>query len=558
MHSFGPYVSVAGHRYIRDPSRLLLTLNSSNQSDPSIESQGTFLDRYGLMPEGSEQSLNPHEITRSEQQLFVFAMDKIPDDTRLGIETEPEVVVASSVFRHPDFAPEDRRGLAAILSTSVCIVPEPGVTEADRNRIADDMRELGFKERRYFGRRQRTFQVFEAIDPLATRAEHILTLAAQLPHVQSAEPDLYPMLEPTAHVPSDRHFTKQWSMCAIGAGGAGVTAWDYAHGADHVTVAVIDSGVLLDHEDLCCAPGVGAPAGTNLDGGPTDFGHGRVDCHGTRCAGIIGALHNSSGVAGLAGGCRILSINYRPPTSSNIAWAIEQAVARDAQIISMSFTSPHYRASCVAAAVAHARARGVLMCASAGNEAHIVGYPARFAEVMAVGATDRLDDPAADVQTTPCAGFGHPMQTGYLAQDYAVSVAAPGVDIATTDVDGGYFVDPGFTGTSAATPHVAGLAALLMSGFAPLHGDGDEVRRIIERTCDKVSHVEYSLRPNFPNGPISRELGYGRINALRAMQLANDELPSASGGGHSSPNGQIASMDDDSRTPLNPSDEIGT
>jgi hypothetical protein len=103
-----------------------------------------------------------------------------------------------------------------------------------------------------------------------------------------------------------------------------------------------------------------------------------------------------------------------------------------------------------------------------------------------------------------------------------ISVVAPGVDIPTTDIQGsagfgaGDFITD-FWGTSAATPHVAGLAALLISANSTLRNV--DVQRIIERTADKVGNLPYLLWG--AHGLWNDEMGYGRINAYRALRIAS-------------------------------------
>jgi hypothetical protein len=154
--------------------------------------------------------------------------------------------------------------------------------------------------------------------------------------------------------------------------------------------------------------------------------------------------------------------------------------------------------------------RGGLGCVvlfSSGNDYNsTVSYPARLSNVIAVGATSVNDS-----------------RESYSNYGSALDVVAPGgnKNIYTTDIVGfaGYSTSDyasDFDGTSAACPHAAGVAALILSVNRCL--TGTEVKQILELSCDKVGG--YCYNPGKANGLWNNQMGYGRINAYKAVQYA--------------------------------------
>lgn len=169
-----------------------------------------------------------------------------------------------------------------------------------------------------------------------------------------------------------------------------------------------------------------------------------------------------------------------------------------------------------------------LICAATGNKNNSsIDFPAKSRFVMACGASDQNDNRQSP--SSPISWGPDLPGSNYGAE---MSVVAPGVRIPTTDIvgSGGYnssgdsMLD--FQGTSAATPHVSGLAGLIFSIYPDI--SPAEARNTIERTADKVGTVPYAIDPRYPNGKWNKEMGYGRINALRAVLAAaplNPDLP---------------------------------
>ena len=379
-----------------------------------------------------------------------------------------------------------------------------------------------------------------------TAAESGQTLArkaAALHGVLSVEFD-WLKLETYQLIPNDPFYTNQWNMQQIGAEGA----WGMELGNANIWIAIIDSGFDLAHPDINYTPNSGgtlthfnADEFLNGDPPPYDAGPSGVP-HGTAVAGISGATTtNSQGVAGIAGGCRIMPVRLGTiPTSARVAAGINWAANNGAQVGNLSLTTT----ATVAAtdAVVNAWTSGMLLCAATGNSggdaiSPPIGFPANHPNVIAVGASDRNDE-----RKRPASADGECWGSQFGNE---IDVVAPGVNIWTTDeqANSGYNDNNGgpvnwscvnyassgdatgnylsvFNGTSAATPHVTGLAALVLSANPAL--SNQQVRNILESTCDKVNSglYPYAVVAGRENGTWHEEMGYGRLNAVRALTVA--------------------------------------
>jgi len=319
-----------------------------------------------------------------------------------------------------------------------------------------------------------------------------------------------PLLTPTSIAPNDTLFPQQWDMTRIEAGGPGTTGWDITTGVATTVVCVLDEGCDLTHPDLrFAAPGInlGTMSG---DGSPTGN-------HGTACAGIVAATYNNgTGVTGVAGDARILPVAFDAWTDVEVAAGINYASANGASIISMSFGWNGWSPAIIDPAIQSAFNNDLVMCVATHNYNGPITYPATNPLVIAVGASDEVDN-----RKTPMSPDGEPWGSNFGPQ---ISVVSPGVHIPTTDRQGaaGYNAtdyDLVFNGTSSATPHVAGLAALIRSVYPTL--DNLQVRAHIERTAQKVGAVAYAETAGKSNGSWNQEMGYGRINVFRALDEAD-------------------------------------
>ena len=340
--------------------------------------------------------------------------------------------------------------------------------------------------------------------------------------------DKMPMDSPLTFTPNDTYFSGQWNLAQISA----PAAWNFTTGSPGVVVALVDTGCDLTHPDLQFFS-QGINCATMMPPGSEVFFQGPG--HGTCTAGIAAAvINNGQGVAGIAGSCLVLPVASVSFSDTEVAFGINYAADNGANVISMSISINE--GTIVDMALTYALSKDIVLCAAAGNEnTSPIGYPASYPGVMAIGGTDQNDNrknPMSPDMECWGASFGD-----------GLSVSAPAVQIWSTDLQGslGFNNDGGpyladcvtypvagdaagdyfnwFGGTSAATPHVAGFAALLRSQYPSL--SGVQVRSIIERTADKVGSTPYAVNPTYPNGPWNDQLGYGRINLFKGLDFAD-------------------------------------
>ncbi|MFC7080085.1 S8 family peptidase [Halorussus caseinilyticus] len=216
------------------------------------------------------------------------------------------------------------------------------------------------------------------------------------------------------------------------------------NGAD---VAIIDTGIDGNHPDLEANLGAGAYA-TQCSSYSAEctYGWGDDNGHGTHCAGIAGAVDNYEGVVGVGSEITLHAVKVLGSRGggsySDIAAGIEYVADQGWDVGSLSLGGS--ASSSVRDAVQYADSRGVTLVAAAGNSGpctDCVGYPAAYPETIAVSSTNSNDDLSSFSSTGP-----------------EVDIAAPGSDIYSTYVGGGYET---LSGTSMACPHVAGAAGIL-------------------------------------------------------------------------------------------------
>lgn len=333
------------------------------------------------------------------------------------------------------------------------------------------------------------------------------------PNVEYAELNgiAYPAWTPTG--PNDPFYVsnQQWALNNTGATGGTVDrdidapqAWNVTHGSASQTIAIVDTGIAANHPDLA---GKVIDSRNWYDGSDTQDGYG----HGTHVAGIAAAAtDNATGVAGVCPDCTLLNAKVCDDSGScpydrianGVLWSVgcEWRDARDnclspvrAKSVNISIAGT-YNSTTLQSAVNRAWERGAVIACAAGNAGvNTRYYPAAYGNCIAVAATD-----ANDVRAS-WSNYG----SGW------VDVAAPGVGILSTlNPTATTFSDPSgygqLSGTSMASPHVAGLAGLVWStGVSTTKA----VRQRIESTADAITGTGSAWSK-------------GRINACRAVNGA--------------------------------------
>ncbi|MGK7899359.1 MAG: S8 family serine peptidase, partial [Xenococcus sp. (in: cyanobacteria)] len=338
-----------------------------------------------------------------------------------------------------------------------------------------------------------------------------------------AEPDFLVNFEIQAT--NDDLFDDQWGLENTGQNGGTVgidinasDAWNLTTGDDSIVVAVLDHGIELDHPDM---PNISALSFDTVTGTSPSVVRGS---HGTACAGIVGAAQNNSqGISGVAPNITLMSISdplrLGPNASQRLADGLNWAWQNGADVISNSWGHNQLASPLIDDAIDNAinqgrSGLGTVVVFATGNGNGAVIYPANSnPDILAVGAmspcAERKNPLSCDGETLWGSNFGD-----------EIDVVAPGVLIPTTDRQGAAGYDSGdytltFNGTSSATPHVAGIAALILSQNPNL--TQEEVVAIIERNAQKVGPYNYQQVPGHDSGTWNNEMGYGLVDAFASL-----------------------------------------
>jgi len=376
-----------------------------------------------------------------------------------------------------------------------------------------------------------SFGTFARIETNKGLSDKAFATLASNPEIEYVEPNYIISLNKAksteaaadeAPMPKDNNFNKQWGLKNDGKNGSifssGVAgedinilrAWNITKGSSAVKIAVIDTGVDYTHPDLKDQidvnllelngkPGVDDDGNgyvddvygydfANKDADPQD-GHG----HGTHCAGVIGASHNGLGVAGVMANVKIVPIKFISDSGSgetiDAIAAMDYAIKRGVKVMSNSWGGDENEQS-LEDAIKAAEAAGITFVAAAGNDSanndSTASFPANYdiSNVISVGSF------TSSGSMSSFSNYG--LKT--------VHVTAPGSNILSTYNLGGYAT---LSGTSMATPHVAGVVGLLLSQEPNL--TPAQIRERLVRTSVKTAKLR------------NASLSGGRVDAYRAL-----------------------------------------
>ncbi|WP_059104808.1 S8 family peptidase [Shouchella shacheensis] len=292
--------------------------------------------------------------------------------------------------------------------------------------------------------------------------EHVPYLSVEL---ESEEVDSVEALEEVEFVEPDYQVQAFEQAIPPGVENVGALVSHYrgelGAGAD---VAIIDSGIAA-HEDLNVVGGV-----SFVDSEPS---YEDNNGHGTHVAGTVAALDNNHGVLGVSPAANLYAVKVLGSDgmgqNSDIIRGIDWAIENDIDIANLSLGGPT-PSQALEDAVNRADNSGVLLVAATGNSgAGSVSYPARYDSVLAVGAVDSSNQKANFSQ------YGE-----------GLDIVAPGVEIGSTYLGNSYH---SLSGTSMASPHVAGVAALLKGQHPWL--SNDEIRERLKETATPIGDALY-------------------------------------------------------------------
>ncbi|MEM7298572.1 MAG: S8 family serine peptidase, partial [Bacteroidota bacterium] len=329
------------------------------------------------------------------------------------------------------------------------------------------------------------------------------------PNVLYAEPIV---MDRPLYSPSDPFTTSQYYLDNIQA----YDAWDITRGDDDITIAIIDTGVDLDHEDL--ASNLWTNEADPIDGVDNDengyvddfWGYDFADDdsdpeadqndHGARVAGIAGAsTDNGVGMAGVGFNTKIAALKgFRSEDglSNGLFDAILYAADNGIQVLNLSWGSIREPLQSEQDIINYAvLERDVIIVAAAGNDgtkttAEEKFYPASYENVLSIGGSDEGDN-----------------KWSGSSYNYAVDLIAPASTILSTTTGDGYNSSGGF-GTSFASPMVAAAAALVKDQFPGLNAQ--QIMERVRVTADDIYDVGSNIS-------FDGKLGKGRLNVYRAV-----------------------------------------
>lgn len=498
-------------------------------------------------------------------QLTEFKVDPAQkDEVMQQVRAADEVNYASHVYQIKD-NPASR--VYFTNQITIQFAPEVGA-----ETIAAIAQEFGLEQVKPIVGIPNTF-VFQLTAQSTENPVKITNRLISRSQVLTAEPNVI-VRQQLLYRPKDPLYPKQWHLHHNGGQDLAPNshvfaeqAWDITRGSRSIVVAIMDDAVDLNHPDFQGVGKVVAPRdfkGRDFDPKPDQQG----EDHGTACAGVAVAEENGVGVVGIAPGCALMPIRTTGfLDDETIETLFDWAVQKGAAVISCSWgpsavyypLSLRQRAAITRAATQGRDGKGCVIVFAAGNANRpingrvnesgwqrnaISGSTNWFngftvhPDIITVSACTSLNKKAIysnwGSEISVCApsnnappGVGLP-SLGYVYTPPQVQVPIRGLGIVTADRVSQSGYDPGnftntFGGTSSACPLVAGVAALVLSANPDL--TAQEVRQILEQTADKIVDADpdpqFGFRKGtYENGGRSDWFGYGKVNALKAVQAA--------------------------------------
>jgi thermitase len=338
-----------------------------------------------------------------------------------------------------------------------------------KDGVGENKKEKFFKDKGLEGETENfKFAKITTIKVPTNQIEKVIDVLEEDPNVEYAEPDYYAK---PSFVPNDPKYKNQWWLHKIKA----EKAWDITKGSPSVNVAILDNGVDVTHPDLS------SKIVKRKNNQNDEIGHG------THVAGIAAAAtNNGMGVASIGNKVNLYVADVGTNIGVNLSKATDAlywAADNGADVVNMSYTS-FEKTQTEEKAINYAYNKGLVLVSCAGNFGRKTKmYPAAFNNVIAVAATDSKD-----------------YKTDFSHYGTWVDIAAPGLEILSTDKGGGYITH---FGTSMASPIVAGVAALIKSAY-PNYSNS----QIRDRLCLTADDI----------GKEGKFWICGRVNAYKAVQ----------------------------------------
>ncbi|MDX2215972.1 MAG: S8 family serine peptidase [Oculatellaceae cyanobacterium bins.114] len=502
-------------------------------------------------------------------QLVEFQVDPARLDQGMQLaRTSADVVFASHVYRL-----QNSPSTLVYLTDQVTVQFAGQVNTASVEAIANP---LGLQRAQPVIGIPQTF-VFELTDRARSNPIKLANQLMRRPEVLTAEPNVAVKTQ-SLYRPRDPEYPKQWYLHHSGGSELATNshisveaAWDITRGVRSIIVAITDDGFDLNHPDFQGKDKIVAPRDLK-QGGNTPFPDDANENHGTACAGLAIAEENNVGIVGVAPGCAFMPIRTTgflddEAIEGIFNWAIQNGAA----VISCSWGSSltyyplslRQRAVITRAATQGRNGKGCVVVFAAGNSNRPVNgtvneqgwtndvlrgstsWLSGFAvhpDVIAVAASTSLNKKAAysnwgsNISIAAPSNNAPPgvylQDVGYTHTGPQIRSALPGKGVYSSDRTGAAGYTPSnftadFGGTSSACPIIAGVAALVLSINPNL--TAKDVKQILQDSADKIVDPDPDPQLGFRRGTYdanghSQWFGYGKVNAFKAVQMAQRRL----------------------------------